>query len=87
MKAVLVGHQIEFPKTHDIAKLLDRVATVNPIVAESRPASGNAQWAAPHADPQRRRKAHHGPEQDKIALFYTQAIHEILRVTCSKQDK
>ena len=35
LKAFLVRHQIEFPKTHDIAKLLDRVATVNAKIAES----------------------------------------------------
>lgn len=35
LKALLVRHQIEFPKTHDIAKLLDRVATVNTSMAES----------------------------------------------------
>jgi len=35
LKAFLVRHQIEFPKTHDIAKLLDRVATVNANLAES----------------------------------------------------
>ena len=35
LKALLVRHQIEFPKTHDIAKLLDRLATVNPSIAES----------------------------------------------------
>jgi hypothetical protein len=31
----LVRHQVEFPKTHDIAKLLNRVATVNPKIAEA----------------------------------------------------
>jgi HEPN domain-containing protein len=35
LKALLVRHQIEFPKTHDIAKLLDRLATVNASIAES----------------------------------------------------
>jgi HEPN domain-containing protein len=35
LKAFLVRHQIEFPKTHDIAKLLDRVATVHANMAES----------------------------------------------------
>ena len=35
LRAFLVRHQIEFPKTHDIAKLLDRVATVNADIAES----------------------------------------------------
>ena len=35
LKALLVRHQIEFPKTHDIAKLLDRVAAANANMAES----------------------------------------------------
>jgi len=35
LKALLVQHQVEFPKTHDIAKLLDRVATVDLATAES----------------------------------------------------
>lgn len=35
LKALLVRHQIEFPKTHDIAKLLERLATVNASNAES----------------------------------------------------
>jgi HEPN domain-containing protein len=35
LKALLVRHQIEFPKTHDIAKLLDRVAAVDASIAES----------------------------------------------------
>jgi HEPN domain-containing protein len=35
LKALLVRRQIEFPKTHDIAKLLDRVATVDASIAES----------------------------------------------------
>ena len=35
LKALLVRRQIEFPKTHDIAKLLDRVATVDASTAES----------------------------------------------------
>ena len=35
LKALLVRHQIEFPKTHDIAKLLDRLAAVDPSIAES----------------------------------------------------
>jgi HEPN domain-containing protein len=35
LKALLVRSQIEFPKTHDIAKLLDRVATVDASTAES----------------------------------------------------
>jgi HEPN domain-containing protein len=35
LKALLVQRQVEFPKTHDIAKLLDRVATVDLATAES----------------------------------------------------
>jgi HEPN domain-containing protein len=35
LKALLVRRQIEFPKTHNIAKLLDRVATVDAGIAES----------------------------------------------------
>jgi HEPN domain-containing protein len=35
LKAFLVRRQIEFPKTHDLAKLLDRVATVDASIAES----------------------------------------------------
>jgi HEPN domain-containing protein len=35
LKALLVRHQIEFPKTHDIAKLLERLAAVDPSIAES----------------------------------------------------
>jgi HEPN domain-containing protein len=35
LKALLVRHQVEFPKTHDIAKLLDRVATVDASLADS----------------------------------------------------
>lgn len=35
LKALLVRHQIEFPKTHDIAKLLDRLATGDANMAES----------------------------------------------------
>ena len=34
LKALLVRRQIEFPKTHDIAKLLGRVATVDASIAE-----------------------------------------------------
>jgi HEPN domain-containing protein len=30
LKALLVRHQIEFPKTHDIAKLLDRLTRSHP---------------------------------------------------------
>jgi HEPN domain-containing protein len=35
LKALLVQRQVEFPKTHDIAKLLDRVATVDLATAKS----------------------------------------------------
>ena len=35
LKALLVQRQVEFPKTHDIAKLLDRVATLDPATAEA----------------------------------------------------
>lgn len=35
LKALLVRHQMEFPKTHDIAKLLDRVAIANATIAGS----------------------------------------------------
>ena len=35
LKAFLVRCQVEFPKTHDIAKLLDRVGTVDRSMAES----------------------------------------------------
>jgi HEPN domain-containing protein len=35
LKALLVRNQVEFPKPHDIAKLLGRVATVNANLAES----------------------------------------------------
>jgi len=34
LKALLVRRQIEFPKTHDIAKLLDCMATVDASIAE-----------------------------------------------------
>ena len=34
LKALLVRRQIEFPKTHDIAKLLDRVTTGEASIAE-----------------------------------------------------
>jgi len=47
LKAFLVRHQIEFPKTHDIAKLLDRVATVNLNMAsrcETRTCSHLSEW-------------------------------------------
>ncbi|MGO9260847.1 MAG: HEPN domain-containing protein [Bryobacteraceae bacterium] len=35
LKAFPIWRQIEFPKTHDVAKLLARVATVNANLAES----------------------------------------------------
>jgi HEPN domain-containing protein len=35
LKALLVHRQVEFPKTHDIAKLLDRVATIDVATANS----------------------------------------------------
>lgn len=35
LKAFLTWHQVEFPKTHDIGKLLDLVSTVNDILASS----------------------------------------------------
>ena len=35
LKALLVQWQVEFPKTHDIAKLLDRVAILDLATAES----------------------------------------------------
>ena len=35
LKALLVRHQVEFPKTHDIRKLLGLIATVHPDLAES----------------------------------------------------
>lgn len=35
LKAVLVHHQIGFPKTHDLVVLLERVAEVNASLAES----------------------------------------------------
>jgi HEPN domain-containing protein len=34
-KAFLVRHQVEFPKTHDLDKILDLVATVDESLAES----------------------------------------------------
>ncbi|MGP8245254.1 MAG: HEPN domain-containing protein [Bryobacteraceae bacterium] len=34
-EGALGWHQVEFPKTHDIAKLLDGVATVNAQLADS----------------------------------------------------
>jgi len=33
LKAVLVWHQVEFPKTHDIGRLLDLVQTADPELA------------------------------------------------------
>ena len=33
LKAFLVRHQFDFPKTHDIGRLLDRIAMVDPIAA------------------------------------------------------
>ena len=35
LKALLVRHQIEFPKTHDILKLLGLIATIHPDFAAS----------------------------------------------------
>lgn len=35
IKAFLVHHEVEFPKTHDLDKLLDLMATVAPSLAES----------------------------------------------------
>ncbi len=35
LKAVLVLHQIEFPKTHDLAELLDLVAGADPLLADA----------------------------------------------------
>ncbi len=35
MKALLVRHQVEFPKTHDLGQLLDLVAQVAPELAAS----------------------------------------------------
>ena len=35
LKALLVRHQVEFPKTHDIRKLLGLIGTVHPDLAES----------------------------------------------------
>jgi HEPN domain-containing protein len=35
LKASLVRHQIEFPKTHDLVKLLDMAATANSEMAKS----------------------------------------------------
>jgi HEPN domain-containing protein len=35
LKAFLVWHQIEFPKTHDIERLLELCASIDPEVAEA----------------------------------------------------
>lgn len=35
LKAVLVRHQVEFPKTHDISRLLALCGSVEPYLAES----------------------------------------------------
>ena len=35
LKALLVRRQVEFPKTHDIKRLLTSVATIDPELAES----------------------------------------------------
>lgn len=35
LKALLVRHQVEFPKTHDIGKLLGWVAGVDALLAEA----------------------------------------------------
>jgi len=35
LKALLVRHQLEFPKTHDIKDLLDLLDTVHPAAAEA----------------------------------------------------
>ncbi len=35
LKAVLVHYQVEFPKTHDLGNLLDLIALVNPLLADS----------------------------------------------------
>jgi HEPN domain-containing protein len=34
LKAVLVRHQVEFPKTHDLQRLLDLVATADPELVQ-----------------------------------------------------
>lgn len=34
LKAILVKHQSEFPKTHDLGELVERVVRVNPSLAE-----------------------------------------------------
>jgi len=35
LKAFLVWHQVEFPKTHDIKRLLDLIASFDPVLAEA----------------------------------------------------
>lgn len=35
LKAVLVRHQAEFPKTHDIGRLLQRLAAADPVAAHA----------------------------------------------------
>lgn len=35
LKAVLVSHQVEFPKNHDIERLLDLVAVCDPDLAQT----------------------------------------------------
>jgi HEPN domain-containing protein len=35
LKALLVWYQVEFPKTHDIKRLLDLLAVADPVVAEA----------------------------------------------------
>ena len=35
LKALLVWHQVEFPKTHDLDEILDLVATIDSPLAES----------------------------------------------------
>jgi hypothetical protein len=46
LKAFLVRHQVEFPNTHDIARLIDRVAIADPSLAELlKSAAGRApEW-------------------------------------------
>jgi HEPN domain-containing protein len=35
LKALLVRHQVEFPKTHDLGRLLDLLSSAEPSLAES----------------------------------------------------
>ena len=35
LKAALTWHQVEFPKTHDIRRLLELIGSCNPVLAES----------------------------------------------------